>query len=223
MSEIDDGAGSETSQPMSGATVFVVGCAALVVLSAIALFVSFEAIGHGLEGPSVMTPPGRIVEGQAYVYCGGFVDAGCNYFVSSDDFSDELFLMTTWFTESSSIGSLCFSADGKLVVTESDLSQYVFNPFKANPSGNVRVFLYTHAYDFETEEYITPDGYVNSEDETAHRARHDRIAAMLEAHGGVGSKFALSSASPATRPMGYWEWRRWRKMVGAAHRRGVNY
>jgi hypothetical protein len=79
--------------------------------------------------------------------------------------------------------------------------------------------VYTHALNVESTEYTAPKGNFNNEDEAARRARHEVISKMLEAHGGIRTRFTLSREELETRPLGYWEWRRWRRMVEAAHSR----
>ena len=102
---------------------------------------------------------------------------------------------------------------------ESDIAQYRHDPSKPDSGGRQREALYTHALNAEVTEYIAPKDDFNNEDEATRSARHEVIASMLEAHGGIGSSFTLSRDELQTRPLGYWEWRRWRRMVEAAHSR----
>jgi len=194
-----------------------VGCLVLLLLGVGAMLVAREVLHYEFSVASVMTLSLELEGGKAYVYCSGFGDVSCDYYVSFDNEPDRLYYMGAWDVESPYHGSFYISANRKLVVTESDIPQTTPDPSNTDPDGSQRQALYTHAVDRETRKYIAPKGNLSNEDEAARRARNEAIASMLEAYGGIGSSFTLSREEFQTRPLGYWEWRRWQRMVNAAH------
>lgn len=199
-----------------------VGCLALLLVGIGAIYVAQEVLAYQFSVASVTTFPLGLEGVKIHVFCSGFGDVSCDCFVSSGAASEDLYPMTSWFTDSLHLGTFFISADGKFVVTESDFTQYLYNPLKSDPGDSHRHALYTHAFDVETLEYIRPKGRIGREDEAAHRDRHEVIASMLEAHGGIGSKVTLWREEFETRPMSYWEWRRWQSMINAAFSRRLN-
>lgn len=219
-----DAAGSDTENRKAGNARRMGwlkgGCLLLLLLGVGALLVARELFHYEFSVASVMTLPVEIAGGKAVVYRYGFGDVSCDYYVSLDDAPEVLYHMGVWEVESPYHGSFSISADGKLVVTESDFAQYRHEPSKPDPGGSPRPTLYTHALNLETTEYIAPNRDFTNEDEATHRARHEVIAEMLEAHGGIGSSFTLSREELQTRPLGYLEWRRWERMLSTARSRG---
>lgn len=221
MNQIDGEAESQKARINRIVTQFEVGCLILLFAGICTIPIANEVLDYGFSGMIGTNAPGEIAGGKSYVYCNGFVDLSCDYYVSSDDAPGDLYLMATWFTDSPRERSFLISADGRLVVTESGLSKYEYDSPYPKPGGQQQL-IYTHAFDLDTTDYIKPKESINDEDEAAHRARHEEIAKMLEAHGGVGSRSSMLSVSFEMRPLGYWEWWRWRKMMSAAQNRKSN-
>ncbi len=219
MSQVENEAESEKARVDRIATGVKVGCLVLLLLGAGSMLIARELLEYEFSVVSVAVSPWKIVGGKSYVYRSGFGDVSCDYYLSSDDAPDDLYLMATWFTDSPHIGAFLISADGRLAVTESEINADEYSSFNAGARDIEPHPLYTHALDLETMKYIKPEDNARSEDESQHRARHEVISKMLEAHGGIGAKITISRDSLEMRPLGYWEWRRWRTMVSEARER----
>lgn len=222
MSQVENGAESEKARVDRIATRVKFGCLVLLLLGAGSMLIARELLEYEFSVVSVAVSPWKIAGGKSYVYRSGFGDVSCNYYVSSDAAPDELYLMATWFTDSPHGGAFLISTDGKLAVTESDTNTDEDSSFNAGTRDIKSDLPYTHAFDVETMEYIKPEDNARSEDEAEHRTRHEVISKLLDAHGGIGTKFTLSRDSIEMRRLGYWEWRRWRKLVSEAHERRPN-
>ena len=219
MNQVENEAESEKAKIGRIATRVKVGCLVLLLLGASATLIAIGTLEYRFFSAYVGAAPWEIAGGKSYVYRSGFGDVSCNYYVSSDAAPDELYLMATGFTDSPHGGAFLISTDGKLAVTESDMNTAERSSFNAGTRDIESDLLYTHAFDVETMEYIKPEDNARSEGEAEHRTRHEVISKLLDAHGGIGAKFTLSRDSIEMRRLGCWEWRRWRKMVSAAHER----
>lgn len=190
------------------------GCAVLLLVSVVLGMAVRAWMGYSLQSPRITSIPGTAAGGHAYLYCSGFVDRTCEFYVEGSDSTGGLKRMNSVQFDDVIADTLLISADGQLAVTESSLSQCQAELGAATPTANIdeAELVYSHAFEFTTGEYIHAIDFC-AEGMVARQQRHDSIVAMIEAHGGIASRTVVPRSGEGTRPMGFWEWRTWCKKL----------